>query len=311
MKKVRETKVFLPGERRSVLAFTDLHFSKDFGPGRLAKILEIFRGVIQREKIEYVCFLGDLVDSLTVMDDAGLQQELCGFLEELGGILPVVMVFGNHDWSRYEGKAALIDKEGFRKMRRRLNLIPNVYLLGGDDEVFDDGKVRMVGVDLPAECYHFTNYRSEKSAGEAFRGKMAESLPKLETEGVREKYLLMHSSRFLREVEIPEDVVVLSGHMHDGVMPPVLDRVMGFSGRGLIGPGFSKGGGQQSHYEILPWNARLRPRVGRMWMSLRPVNYLPRDRKVGRLNRMFPEASYTVVRGGADKLRIVEGVYKF
>lgn len=311
MKEIRETKVFLPGARRPVLAFTDLHFSKDFGEGRLMKILEVFRAAIQREKIEYICFLGDLVDSLTVMDDERLGRELGEFLAEMGEMLPVIMVFGNHDWSRYEGKAALLDKEGFRKMRRRLNLIPNVYLLGDEDGVFDDGKVRMVGVDLPEECYHFTNFRSKKSASEAFREKMAESLPKLETEGERERYLLMHSSRFLREVEIPEDVVVLSGHMHDGVVPPVLDKITKFSGRGVIGPGFSKGGGKQSNYEILPWNARLRPRAGRIWMSLRPVNYLPRDRKIGKLNRMFPDISYTVIRGGAEKVKIKEELLEF
>lgn len=308
--KIRETQVFLMEERRPVLAFTDLHFSKDFGTGRLTKILEIFQGAIQREKVEYVCFLGDLVDSLVVMDSEDLRQELCGFLRSLSESLPVIMVLGNHDWSRYEGKVALIDEEGARKMRWQLKLIPNVYLLGGEDEVFDDGKVRMVGVDLPAECYHFTNFRSERSAVEKFQEKMVESLPKLEVEGVREKYLLMHSSRFLREVKIPKDVVALSGHMHDGVVPPVLDKVTKFSGRGIIGPGFSRKNGKTVNYEILPWNARLRPRNGRMWMSLRPVNYLPRDRKIGRLNRMFPEISYTVIKGGVEKVRIAEKAYK-
>lgn len=308
--KIRETQVFLTGERRPVLAFTDLHFSKNFGTGRLTKILEIFQEAIQREKVEYACFLGDLVDSLVVMDSEDLRQELYEFLRSLSESLPVIMVLGNHDWSRYEGKAALIDEEGARKMRWQLNLIPNVYLLGGEDEVFDDGKVRMVGVDLPAECYHFTNFRSERSAVEKFREKMVESLPKLEVEDVREKYLLMHSSRFLREVKIPKDVVVLSGHMHDGVVPPVLDKVTKFSGRGIIGPGFSRKNGKTVNYEILPWNARLRPRNGRMWMSLRPVNYLPRDRKIGRLNRMFPEISYTVIKGGAEKVRIAEKAYK-
>lgn len=311
MKEVRETKVFLPGARRPVLAFTDLHFSKEFGEGRLARVLEVLCEAIRREKVEYVCFLGDLVDSLAVMEDASLRQELCEFLQELGEKLPVVMVFGNHDYSRYEDRDALIDRGGFEKMKRRLNLIPNVYLLGDDDEVFDDGKVRMVGVDLPAECYHFTNFQSEKSAAEAFREKMAESLPKLEVRGEREKYLLMHSSRFLREVEIPEDVVVLSGHMHDGAVPMVLDKVTKFSGRGLVGPGFSKKNGKTMSYEILPWNARLRPQAGRIWMSLRPVNYLPRDRKIGKLNRLFPDISYTVIKGGVEKIEIKERFLKF
>lgn len=311
MKAVRETEVLLPGERRAVLAFTDLHFSKDFGEGRLTKILEILREAIRRENVEYVCCLGDLVDSLAVMRHEELWQELCRFLQALGKILPVVLVFGNHDCAKYEGRAALLDEEGFREMKQRLNLIPNLYLLGEGDEVFDDGKVRMVGVDLPKECYHFTNFRSEKSAAEAFREKMAESLPKLETESKRERYLLMHSSRFLREVEIPKDVVALSGHMHDGVVPPVLDKATKFSGRGVIGPGFSKGGGRQLRYELLPWNARLKPRTGRIWLSLRPVNYLPRDRKIGKLNRIFPDASYMVIKGGVGKVKVEEKFLEF
>lgn len=308
--KVCETRVFLIGGWRPVLAFTDLHFSKEFGEQRLEKMQEIFQEVIRREKIEYVCFLGDLIDSLVVMDDEELWRKLQDFLRDLGEILPVIIVLGNHDASRYEGREAFLDVEGREILKTRLEQIPGVTVLGDGNEIFDDGKVRMLGVDLPEECYHFANFRSLRSAAEAFREKMAVSLSKLETEDVRERYILMHSSRFLREVEIPGDVVVLSGHMHDGVMPPVLDKVIGFSGRGLIGPGFSKGNGWQSHYEILPWNARLRPRAGRMWMSLRPVNYLPRDRKIGKLNRMFPEVSYMVVRGGADKLRIEEKVYK-
>ncbi len=308
--KVRETQVFLTGERHPVLAFTDLHFSRNFGEGRLEKILEIFCEVIRRENVEHVYFLGDLIDSLTVMDDGVLRQELYGFLGKLGEILPVVMVLGNHDASRYEGRRALLDVEGMERLRRELQEISGVIVLGGENEIFDDGKVRILGVDLPAECYHFTNFWSERSAMEKFREKMAESLPRLRAESVREKYILMHSSRFLREVEIPKDVVVLSGHMHDGVVPPMLDKIMKFNERGIIGPGFSQKSGKTVNYEILPWNARLRPRNGRMWMSLRPVNYLPRDRKIGKLNRMFPEISYTETKGGAKEVKTEEEVYQ-
>lgn len=310
MVKVCETQVFLTGERRPVLAFTDLHFSKDFGEQRLEKILEIFREVIRREKIEYVCFLGDLIDSLVVLEGAGLWQKLYEFLRNLGESLPVIMVLGNHDTSRYEGRKALLDRKGMEGLRSELEKILGVTVLGGEKEIFDDGKVRMLGIDLPNEDYHYANFRSEKTAEEAFREKMGESLPKLETEGVREKYILIHSSRFLREVKIPEDVVVLSGHMHDGVLPPALEKLMETSGRGLVGPGFSKKNGRTIHYEAFPWNARLRPRAGRLWLTLRPVNYLPRDRKIGMLNRIFPEISYTVIKGGAEEVKTEEKIYQ-
>ena len=186
MMKVCETRVFLTGERRPVLAFTDLHFSKDFGEKRLEKILEIFREVIQQEKIEYVCFLGVLVDSLVVLEDADLWQKLYTFLRSLGENLPVIMVLGNHDASRYEGRKALLDGRGMEDLRSELEKIPGMTVLGGEKEIFDDGKVRMLGIDLPNEDYHYANFRSEKTAAEAFREKMRESLPKLVTEGVRE-----------------------------------------------------------------------------------------------------------------------------
>lgn len=46
-------------------------------------------------------------------------------------------------------------------------------------------------------------------------------------------------------------------------------------------------------------------------MSLRPVNYLPRDRKIGRLNRMFPEVSYAVICGGSTEgVRVEEKIVR-
>lgn len=311
MRAVRETKWFLPGVKSRILAFSDLHFSKYFGVERLGRVLNIFGEVIEREKIEYICFLGDLVDSLAVLDDDDLRQKLCEFLKKLGESLPVIIVLGNHDYSRYEGKKALLDEIGAETLRKRLRKIPGVYVLGEEEEIFDDGRVRMMGVDLPEECYHFANFRSEQSAEAAFREKMIESLPKLEADGVRERYLLLHSSRFLREINVPKDVIVLSGHMHDGATPPFLDKVLKFSGRGLIGPGYIKKNGKRSHYEVLPWNARLRPRRGRIWLSLRPVTYLPRNQKIGKWNRLFPDVSYTIIRGGTNKIRVTERMEKF
>lgn len=301
---IQETKLTLPlmavkGEpRRRILAFTDLHFGRFLTAEKLQWILATFREAAERERVDYICFLGDLVDALDEVDDPAARKRLLDFLRELATLRPLIMVTGNHDWSRYEGHKALLCWEDFAGWAKELRAVPNLYLL--EDAVFDDGHVRMLGVDLPAECYHFANATSRRPAAEAFREKMVPLLPQLETlDGVpRERYLLLHSSRFLREITLPEDVVVLSGHMHNGLVPPKMNKVLRHVERGLIGPGFNKTAHWRPHYELFPWNACLRPKPGRPWVSLEPCRYLPADRLVGKLGGgLFPEISYTIIAG--------------
>lgn len=301
MKKFAETKLILPpaedGRRSGILAFTDLHFNRLTSQAKLDKMLELFAEVVKRENLHYIFFAGDLLENLNVLDDTNLRQKLCEFLKNLGEILPMIMVLGNHDQSTYRGKAAFLDLDKYNQLRQALRKVPNLYLLGDDEPIFDDGKIRVLGVDLPPEAYHFANYSSNQAAEVAFQEKMLRLFPQLKAVPEREYYILLHSVRFLRSVEIDPDVVVLSGHMHSGLVPPGLDKVLKFNTRGLVGPGFQKKPGRKPHYEWFPWNARLRPKAGRMWITLTPVRYLPEDRLVSKVARFYPEISYTVIKG--------------
>lgn len=298
----------LPGRRRRILAFSDLHFCDKVVGRRAELILTTLKRICQEEKIDYIFFLGDLINSLDVLSDTMLRMELKLFLDELATMAPVIMVTGNHDVSYYTAGATkgLMFPEQWYWWAQVLVQNERIHILdarlGSNYAVFDDGVMRVLGMSLPDVCYPTTVDNGQYSV-DVFRRYAEQILPELTKVDDREYYLLLHNPQFLAQVKLGKRIAVLAGHMHNGLVPPVVDELTRFTSRGVVVPGYYNRKGRKMSYVPFGVGARYCPNEKRPWLTLNSCIHMPPESWLWKLDGFFPALSYAIISGDEPKLK--------
>ena len=230
---------------------SDIHFSSKVPAERLSAITEQARELAP----DYIIIAGDIIDSLDeIRTDAKLKR-LTSWLENLGTVAPVLASLGNHDFYRKNPEFSGI----FSKKRHwfaernqnyidELNAIPNVHLL--NNSVYEDKNVYIFGLTQSPEYFQFD--RDDERTTSLFHpghedlnillsdirqidSKLIQDLP-----SHKAKIAIAHSPVFMQDKKIApffdEFDFIISGHMHSGVVPPVLNDFWR-SDRGILAPG--------------------------------------------------------------------------
>lgn len=233
------------------LLLSDVHFSPHVKASTLSAV------VAQAKKLspDYIFISGDIVDSLDYVNTDAKMHRLTAWLTRLGQVAPTLIVLGNHDFYHKNP-----DFNGvFSKKRhwyahspahlvKAINAIDNVQLL--DNTSYEDKNVYVFGFTQTPEYFNFD--RDENHTTSIFHPgsedknimiydlhqlnhKLIEKLPKRKV-----KIALIHSPVFLHDSEITsylyEFDFFISGHMHNGVVPPVISDFWR-SDRGILAPG--------------------------------------------------------------------------
>lgn len=208
-------------ERLNLAHISDIHYTKDFD-------LNLQKNIIRNMKEfgpDYICITGDIIDYSSILDDKEISKNLLIFLESLSSISKVFIVLGSHD---LESKNKEFNSY-MKKWKELLKGEENIYLL--DNEKYSDFRVNIIGITLPYNYYNNKPYENPRILN-----------LELNKYTLDDKYsiLLIHSPRriFTKEVINNELLMhldlVLSGHMHNGLMPKFLNKLPG--SRGLISP---------------------------------------------------------------------------
>ena len=203
-------------DKLKIVHISDLHYTSKFD-------LNLFKKIIQNTKElrpDYIFITGDIVDYASVLNDKEISKNLLIFLESLSYISKVFISLGNHD---------LDSSNDTSKWKELLKNEENIYLL--DNEIYSDFKVNIVGVTLPHNYYY---------------GKPIEN-PRIITNELSKytldnKYniLLIHSPRKVFSKDVTNTKLlgsfdlILSGHMHNGLIPKFLTKFP--SSTGLVSP---------------------------------------------------------------------------
>lgn len=262
----QEVRWVIPGRKRRVLALTDLHFCSRNVGCKVDMILERLCEFCRAEQIEYIFVLGDSINSLEVLQDERVRAGVERFLQDLAELAPVLMITGNHDITYYD-------------------LGPH------------RGVMRVLGMSLPEKCYTMVSKREQASA-KTFQEYARRVLPELTRVKDREYYLLVHTPQFLNQVELDPRIVVLAGHMHNGMLPPLLDGITRFSDRGLVGPGYYNQRGRKVRLIPFASGARYRPRPERSWLAVNSCAHWPAESWLRVLDGFYPQLSYVVIEDG-------------
>lgn len=257
-------RTYRPQLKKSIKFFliSDIHFSNLVKNVTLNAII----AAANKRKPDYICIAGDLIDCQEEVIVKAQRQRLLAWLSRLGQIAPVIITPGNHDFYRKSPhfKSGLSRKhhwltEPNPSIFADIRELANVYLL--NNQAYEDKNVYIFGFVPTPEYYQLD--RDEEHTSSIFHpGTEDKSIflrdlerlsPKLRTNLPKHKIklALIHSPLYLHDQEVTnllqEFDYFISGHMHNGVVPPILNELWK-SNRGIVGPGKT----------MLPDHVRLR-----------------------------------------------------
>ena len=210
---------YKPEQRENkILAISDIHFND-----RISECLKAILHRAEADEPSLILITGDIVDEQDTLDTTAERARLKTWLEHLGAVAPVCLCLGNHDYFRRDIARGRVYQEPSILVQELAN-IPNVFLL--DDAEFENENHFVFGLTLPPIYYGESTNECRENI-EILRERLdavKDRFTKLPAK--KTKILITHSPLFLTDPSIQEALApfdfVLAGHMHNGVVPPVL-----------------------------------------------------------------------------------------
>ena len=217
-----------------IIVMSDLHFSYQVSDRKLQAILNQVKLI----NPSYLLFPGDLIDTVDMVDKKAERTRLLKFLEELGRLTVVILSLGNHDMYRKSNpKQSGWQYESASFFFDQIRQLKNIHLL--DNQVYEDDYIYCLGY-----TQSFAYYKTKEDTAEGLQI-MLDELSSLPEEFLQHlpadklKFALVHSPVHLNDSEVKyrlrEFDYFISGHMHNGIVPPILDELLATS-RGIISP---------------------------------------------------------------------------
>lgn len=217
----------------SFIIISDLHFSKKVSDDKLNSIYMF----IKKENPTYISFPGDIIDSLDDIEDKFELKRLTNWFKKLSSITKVIVSYGNHDfYTKVDDKLV---KGNSKILFDSINSINNVYFL--DNDIYNDEYINIIGYTEELAYYHELNNHKFKLGKENKKEKLKELKDLLNSISTNNNLtiLLSHSPIYYNDEcylkELNSIDYIVSGHMHNGCMPPLLYEIWNTS-RGIIAP---------------------------------------------------------------------------
>lgn len=211
----------------------DSHISKLVGQDDV----DLISQSLYDENPNYICLLGDLIDSPEELEKYDKVEELKRLVKNSASIAPTLIVLGSHDFidEHTENFDDVIDKTD---VWTDINKISNVQIL--NDEVYQNNEIVIAGYRQKREVY-YNLMKENKEDSQAYYDDFIkyENLYKnLPTD--LPKILLTHSPEPIQDkinIDLLRDYdVILTGHYHNACVPAFLDNIWLPKNGGLITP---------------------------------------------------------------------------
>ena len=225
---------------------SDVHFTPKISADMLNAVIEQAKS----QNPNYILISGDIINSLDCVNPGNNLKRFIAWLDRLGQIAPTIISLGNHDFYRKNptGKGHKWFAETPSALVNAINDIDNVQVL--DNSVYEDKNVYIFGLTQTPEYYQFDKDDDHSATilhpGHEDKSIMLYDLHQLDHKLIQKlpkhkaKIALIHSPIFLDDQEIQsylyEFDFFISGHMHNGVVPPILSDFWR-NDRGILAPG--------------------------------------------------------------------------
>ncbi len=299
----------LPGLRICVIS--DLHYARWMKDEKLSSIAKKMKEVSP----DYIFIPGDLVDNNEEIAEPSSEKRLLDFLADLGHLAPTLISPGNHDAYKSPKKdEGILENPG---VVAKVNQLSGVFYLS--DAAYEDDQIYVFGYNQKPRYYDsgIKNARFTRPIDENVDLMLADlkSLPKIKVlhpeqthlEPERNplvnlprnklKFALVHSPVRLDHPEVrklfAEFDYFVSGHMHDGVIPPLIFELWRGE-RGFIAPG----------KRFFPKNARVTKKTLEQKKIIAGAATDFSKQKARGLNALFPIYFTTLNFSPSSKIRI-------
>ena len=224
---------------------SDLHFSAKVKNITLERVAEW----TENQKPDYIFLLGDLVNCLDELNDKAQRDRFTSFIERLSAVAPIISILGNHDYYRHEGtKRGIWRVSDPTPIMEALKGNPRVAFLL--NESYEDENLYLYGIAPDSDYYCYDTAHGEKSSifAPQYEDKniLLHNFKQIPSEKLHDlpkgkiKIFLCHSPVFLNDKQIRPFITdfdaYISGHMHNGVVPPAVNDVW-LSDKGILAPG--------------------------------------------------------------------------
>ena len=201
---------------KKIVLISDLHYynRKDL------KKLNLILSEISNIKPDFICIPGDFIDEAKVYD----LDLFIKYLNRLSNISKIIMSIGNHDIIIRKNKEEYYNNSLFKEIRKN----KNIYLLNSSIKEIDN--ICFIGLNLGFDYYKYIDTNKEFI-------RQFNSIKNIDPK--KYNILLCHCPMTVTKNEIANKIndninLVLCGHMHGGVTPIFLQKVL--KDRVLISP---------------------------------------------------------------------------
>lgn len=242
MNKIHETSYKIFNEKVNgnfkVVIISDLHFSYKIDNNYLYKLYCYLKYI----NPDYILIPGDLIDSINMIEDSKEKERLLRWIQKLS-FTKVIISLASHDFCKKNLSENSTSKWEYcydEKLFEDINNIKNTLVL--DNDSFSDNNLYVVGLTQPWEYYNPSEPKDTSCECKeelvnllnTFRNDLIHNLP-----NDKVNLSMIHSPVYLKDDDIEEILkefdYYISGHMHNGCVPPILYELWK-SSRGLITP---------------------------------------------------------------------------
>lgn len=216
----------------SIKSITDMHACDSFND----KIFDELKRTIYNFNPNYLCFIGDIIDSTNFTKyNSEKRKKLLDFFRSISkDYKTFVTRAGGHDMSfRSYGKWV---KDYAEEFWNEFNAINNLFM-SQTTPYYEDDSVCIFNLETSYEYYYNKTGKEDKKMLKETIKKYSKYFNGLNKHKI--KVLLMHSPIYMSDPDILELVkeydIILSGHMHNGVVFPIVDKVFP-KNRGFLAP---------------------------------------------------------------------------
>ena len=244
MKLFHETHYFVYNERlkRSIkiCILSDLHYSNRISDEKLIRIIR----KIEELRPDYVFFCGDMIDSVSEIENEQRRKTILWWLKEIGMISPLMISIGSHDYFKYYIDEKIGRAEYPQEFFDEVNNLQDVFVLNNEtyenDELFLTGYTQSLDYYYPQAFSKKSIFHSVTEDKELMKKELLALTSKIkEMPKEKVKFLLVHAPAYLTSIDIRKIIddydFFISGHMHNGCVPPILYELWP-SKRGIIAP---------------------------------------------------------------------------
>lgn len=209
--------------------FSDIHKSNLVSEEKLYSILD----ALFNSYTDYVCIGGDIID-LTNDCDSFQRKILIKWLKDISIYYKTLISLGNHDFLRKEDNC--YKYEYLKDFWEEINSINNIYLSHFNSFYEDDN----VFVYMPELDYNYYENDSKDEDIYYLIKRLVDDKSRITNlDPHKVKIMLIHSPYLLQNKEVLELIkefdIVLSGHMHNGLVLPLIDELIN-NNRGIVTP---------------------------------------------------------------------------